>query len=106
MKIENLRKYCLDDKMKWSLHCMKRLRERKISIDDFINCIETGEIIESYPSDYPHPSCLILGSSTMNEPLHVVVVCDESVVFAITAYYPNPKEWEMDMKTRKKREKS
>ncbi|WP_338076022.1 DUF4258 domain-containing protein [Acetobacterium wieringae] len=64
MRIEDLRIFCIEGKIKWSLHAMKRLRERKISIDDFINCINIGEIIEPYPDDYPHPSCLIFGYST------------------------------------------
>ena len=101
MKIEELKTLCIEDKIKWSLHAMKRLRERKISIDDFINCIKTGEIIEPYPDDYPHPSCLIFGYSTAKQPLHVVIGCDKISIYAITAYHPNPREWELDLRTRK-----
>ncbi|MBU4540908.1 MAG: DUF4258 domain-containing protein [Firmicutes bacterium] len=104
MKIENLRTLCIEDKIKWSLHAMKRLRERKISIDDFINVIKAGEIIEPYPDDYPHPSCLIFGYSKANQPLHVVIGCDKTYIYAITAYYPNPKEWELDLRTRIRKE--
>jgi len=101
MKIEDLRKLCAEDKIKWSLHAMKRLRERKISIDDFIYCIKIGEIIEPYPDDYLHPSCLIFGYSMAKQPLHVVIGCDKSFIYAIIAYHPNPEEWELDLKTRK-----
>ena len=101
MKIEDLRTLCTEDKIKWSLHAMKRLSERKISIDDFINCIKIGEIIEPYPDDYPHPSCLIFGYSTAKQPLHIVIGCDKVFIYAITAYYPNIEEWERDLKTRK-----
>jgi len=104
MKIEDLRTLCIEDKIKWSLHAMKRLRERKISIDDFINVIKTGEIIEPYPDDYPHPSCLIFGYSNAKQPLHVVIGCDKVFIYAITAYYPNRKEWELDLKTRMRKE--
>ncbi|MEG0275232.1 MAG: DUF4258 domain-containing protein [Longicatena sp.] len=97
MQIEDLIKCSANNAIKWSLHAMKRLRERKIMIDDFINCIKTGEIIE----DYPLPSCLIFGYSLDDEPLHIVVGCDDQTIYAITAYYPNPDEWEDDLKTRK-----
>ena len=62
-----------------------------------------GEIIRQYPDDRPTPSCLILGWVTENIPLHVVVGCDGTFLYAITAYYPDPDEWEADMKTRKER---
>ena len=75
--------------------------DEKISIDDFINCIKTGEIIEPYPDDYPHPSCLVFGYSTAKQPLHVVIGCDKISIYAITAYHPNPQEWELDLRTRK-----
>ena len=104
LKIDDLRKLCAEgDKIKWSLHAMKRLRERHISLANFETCIMKGEIIRQYPDDRPTPSCLILGWVTENIPLHVVVGCDGTFLYAITAYYPDPDEWEADMKTRKER---
>ena len=82
---------------------MKRLRERHISLANFETCIMKGEISRQYPDDRPTPSCLILGWVTENIPLHVVVGCDGTFLYAITAYYPDPDEWEEDMKTRKER---
>ena len=87
--------------IKWSRHALKRMRERKISVDDFSNCIASGEIIEQYPDSHYHPSCLILGVSVNGKYLHVVIGCDNVYVYAVTAYYPDPNEWELDMKTRK-----
>ena len=99
--LTDLRNLAESDKIKWSLHAMKRLRERHISIDDFINAIATGEIIEQYPDDYPTPSCLLMGITSSGEPLHIVVGCDGTFIYAITAYYPDPNEWKSDLKTRK-----
>ena len=41
--IEEVRKRCESDQIKWSLHAFKRLRERNISKDDYKNSIFTGE---------------------------------------------------------------
>jgi hypothetical protein len=60
-----------------------------------------GEIIEQYPTDYPYPSCLILGLSVSNQHIHVVVGSNMETLWIITAYYPNPDKWENDNKTRK-----
>ena len=63
------------------------MQERDISIDDVSNCIMFGEIIENYPGDFPHPSCLIFGYTIHHKVLHTVVGSDAEVLHIITAYY-------------------
>ena len=65
------------------------------------NC--TGEIIEDYPEDYPNPSCLIFGYNVNGRILHIVAGCDNINIYIITAYYPDTKKFENDLKTRRKR---
>lgn len=43
---------------------------------DVKKCIMNGEIIEDYPDDFPHPSCLIFGHMVNNRIIHVVVSKD------------------------------
>lgn len=83
------------------MHSLKRMRERQINMTDFKSAIMTGDIIEQYPNDRPLPSCLILGQSIANKPLHDVLGTDDDYIYAITAYYPSKTEWEDDFKTRK-----
>ena len=99
--IDDLRYACNEDKIKWSTHAMKRLRERHITRRDFMNSIYTGEIIEYYPEDYRTPGCLVSGVNVSGKPLHTVSGYDDSFIYAITAYYPTPNEWEPDFKTRR-----
>jgi len=61
MIIENIQKLCTDRKIRWSAHSLARIQERGLNRNDVIDCILSGEIIEDYPEDSPHPSCLILG---------------------------------------------
>ena len=74
---------------KLTLHAYERILERKIKTEDIFNVVETGEVIEKYPSDKPYPSCLILGYCE-GKPLHVVVAKDEGtgICFVITSYEP------------------
>ena len=65
------------------------------------SCLQTGEIIEDYPDDFPHPSCLIFGRTKENKILHIVVGSNDDTIFFITAYYPNTDKFETDLKTRK-----
>ncbi len=63
--------------------------------------IETGEIIEEYPTDYPYPSCLLLGISTSEKYLHAVIGVGNGYLWLITAYYPDSKKWDDTYKVRK-----
>lgn len=86
---------------KWTKHCLERMQERDISIDDVKNCIRTGEIIEDYPNDFPYPSCLIFGYTINHKILHTIVGSDGKTLFFITAYYPSTDKFKKDLKTRK-----
>ena len=76
------------------------MQERDISRQDVINCIVYGEIIEDYPEDFPNPSCLIFGYTIDNKVIHTVVGKDD-YIWIITAYFPNTKKFENDLKTRR-----
>ena len=73
MNIEIVQNLYRTAKIKWSIHCLERMQERDISINDVESCLHTGEIIEDYPDDFPHPSCLIFGYTKENKVLHLVV---------------------------------
>ena len=89
-------------KMDVVCHRLERMQERDISRADVKNGIATGEIIEEYPEDYPNPSCLIFGYTVNNRILHIVAGCDNINIYIITAYYPDTKKFENDLKTRRK----
>lgn len=101
MRIEDIQKFCQQSKIKWYKHALERMQERDISRNDVKNCIMHGEIIEDYPDDFPHPSCLIFGYTVEKRVIHVVVSKGEDNIGIITAYIPNLQKFEADLKTRK-----
>ncbi len=103
--IEDFRKINKSENIIITLHGQLRLNERGITIDDVMNAINNGDIIEHYPDDFPFPSCLILGLSVQNTYIHIVVSMDEDKIYLITAYIPKSDKWEADFKTRKEAKK-
>jgi hypothetical protein len=101
LSVDDFRKLCTPEKFQITLHAARRLKQRGIVLDDIVNCIMCGEIIEQYPTDYPYPSCLILGSSINQELIHVVIGSDMNYLWIITAYKPDKEKWSNDFKTRK-----
>lgn len=102
-RIENFREINTLEKIAITKHAKERLEERGVRVDDITRCIDTGEIIMQYEDDKPLPSCLILGKTTDNNYIHIVLSKDEDFIYLITAYYPDPTQWEPDLKTRKER---
>lgn len=101
MNIEEIRKLCDEGAFKWTTQIVARLQERGIEPSDIRNCIKTGAIIEQYPDDYPHPSCLVFGNSLQGRALHTVVGVSSGFLWLVTAYHPTPDKWENDNMTRK-----
>ena len=102
MDIEQLQKLLnVSSNIKWSKHCLERMQERDISIADVKSCLQTGEIIEDYPNDFPHPSCLIFGHTKEDKILHIVVGSDSNRLWVRIAYAPSTDNLEKDLKTRK-----
>ena len=102
ISITDLQKLCADGAIRWTEHVLKRLLQRGISQASVVQAVLSGEVIEQYPDDYPFPSCLLLGSTAAGTALHVVCGQGPGEVWMITAYRPDPAEWEDDLKTRKK----
>lgn len=103
LDIKKLCKLYEDDKIFFTAHVLQRCKQRNIRPQDIRNCVNTGEIIEQYPDDFPDPSCLIFGYSLNDKILHVVVSCNGESAKIVTAYYPSNDKFENDMKTRKEK---
>ena len=99
--IDELKDLIKTNKIQWRGHILIRMQQRGIKISDVINCISNGEIIEYYVSDYPFPSCLILGFTDNNIGIHVVCAVGEEYVWMITTYYPDRDHWYEDLKVRR-----
>ncbi len=89
--------------IKFRMHAVKRMFERKITEKDVIEVIKNGEIVINYPDDQPYPSCLQL-AIVNGRPLHVVSAIneEEQTIIIITVYEPDPMLWDKTFKKRVK----
>ena len=103
MDIEAIQTKVRDGKYIVSFTHTEKVRLRKIEAKEIEEAICKGTIIEPYPDDPRGPSYLILGFTSQNRPLHVVCGrIEDDEILIITAYEPDPKEWEADWRTRKR----
>jgi hypothetical protein len=74
--------------------------ERMISTEEVRNVIFEGVVIENYPKDPRGHSCLMLGIGYKDRPIHIVCAPKQDYLAIITAYVPDPNEWQKDFKER------
>jgi hypothetical protein len=79
-----------------------RLQGRYITRGEILAAVGSYEIIESYPEDKYLPSYLILAKHE-SYGFHVLFATDVEGdnVRVVTAYHPDPGEWEPDLRTRR-----
>ncbi len=90
-------------KLVFRQHAIRRMFERRISVEDVNAALANGKTIEDYPDDKPYPSQLLLGYAGAR-PLHVVAAdnATEGERIIITVYEPDPAQWEPTFTLRKK----
>ena len=92
-----------ENKVHWTYHVNMRLAGRHISRDDIFGSADSYDVIESYPEDKYLPSYLVLVTSEPSS-FHVPVAVDVEgdKLRVVTAYRPNPDDWESDLRTRRR----
>jgi len=86
----------------WTYHVNMRLAGRFIPRESIVGVVETLELVEAYPDDKYLPSDLVLGRADADG-LHVLVAVDVEGdnVRIVTAYHPDPAEWQDELRTRR-----
>jgi len=76
-------------------HADEEVHNDQLTLDEVLDSVLYGEIIETYPLDRPYPSCLIYGVNACDDPIHSVWAYNCSTLWAvlITVYRPDPARW-------------
>lgn len=80
----------------YTRHARKRILEKGLSVEAIEQTVASPQaVVEEYPDDTPFPSRLVLGRDG-DTPLHVVVAEDtaRATLYVVTAYHPDPAEWQ------------
>ena len=99
--IEHLRQKISRGQMEYSLHAVRQMIERGITPAEVAQTLLAGEVIEDYSDDKYGPSCLICGETKGRRVLHVQCTHpSRPLVKIVTAYEPDPAEWDKTFKQR------
>ena len=93
--IQEIRRKFRELQYEYSLHGADQAILRRILRHEVEEAVESGTVIEDYPSDKYGPSCLIAGRTNASRPLHIqCTYASRPRVKIITVYQPDPAEWD------------
>ncbi|HBQ58154.1 MAG TPA: hypothetical protein DD671_00605 [Balneolaceae bacterium] len=84
-----------DENFEFSRHAVDQSILRNISVQEIREVFTKKiEILEKYPNDKYGPSCLILGFTHSDRPIHIQCSYpSRPILKIITLYEPDPKKW-------------
>ena len=102
--LEFIRQCVVEKRMYWTYHVTMRMERRSISRQMILESVESYDLVESYPDDKYLPSYLVWARHG-EEIFHILFATDVANhnVRIVTAYRPNPEEWERGYKRRQVR---
>ena len=98
-----LRRQVLEAASRFLPHAIRQMsrRDRMITAAEVRSVIMRGEIVEDYPEDARGHSCLLAGSGDAGQNVHVACSPKDEYLAVITAYVPDPRDWEPNFRVRR-----
>lgn len=88
--IEEIRQKITGNLFEFSKHAVDQSILRDIRVQEVIEVIITGQVIEDYPDDEYEPSCLVSGLTQANRNIHIQCSYpSRPLIKIITLYEPN-----------------
>ena len=74
-------------------HAHQEMVAEDFTLDDVLQALGAGQVLENYPDHKRGACCLIHGVTETGRHLHLVCTTAVPVLIIITAYEPKPPKW-------------
>ena len=93
MALERVRRQAATETFRITQHAHHEMIEEEITLDEILEAIANGHVLENYPEHLRGACCLVNGTTRGGRPLHVVCTTTLPVLIIITAYEPKAPRW-------------
>ena len=90
----SLRDQAAREALRITQHAQGEMTEEEITLDDALDALQSGQILENYPEHRRGACCLVCGYTRHRRPLHLVCTTARPLLILITVYEPKPPKWE------------
>ena len=91
--LEQMRAQADVENIRITQHAQQEMAEEDITLDEVLEAIATGQVLENYPEHRRGACCLLNGLTKKGRPLHIVCTTVRPVLIIITVYEPKPPKW-------------
>ena len=91
--LEQIRVQAAAENIRITQHAQQEMVEEDIALDEVLQVIATGQILENYPEHRRGACCVLNGMTRQSRPLHIVCTTAQPVLIIITVYEPKPPKW-------------
>jgi hypothetical protein len=91
--LEQIRAQANTGSIRVTQHAQQEMAEEDITLDEVLEAIATGQILENYPEHRRGACCLLNGPTRKSRPLHIVCTTTLPMLIIITVYEPKPPKW-------------
>ena len=82
-----------EENIRFTVHAQQEMVEEAITLDEVLEAIKVGHILENYPEHRRGACCLLNGFTSNRRPLHIVCTTVRPTLILITVYEPKPPKW-------------
>lgn len=79
--------------LRLTAHAREAMRDEAITLDEVLEAMATGEMLENYPEHRRGACCLRAGRTAAARPLPMVCTSTQPVLVLMTVYEPQPPKW-------------
>jgi len=91
--LEQIRSQADTENIRITQHAQQEMAEEGIVLNEVLEAIATGQILENYPEHRRGACCLLNGVTKEGRPLHIVCTTARPVLIIITVYQAKPPKW-------------
>ncbi|MCJ7674545.1 MAG: DUF4258 domain-containing protein [Sedimentisphaerales bacterium] len=91
--LEEIRAQADTENIRITQHAQQEMAEEGIALNEVLEAIATGQILENYPEHRRGACCLLNGVTKEGRPLHIVCTTARPVLIIITVYQAKPPKW-------------
>jgi hypothetical protein len=99
--LEQIRAQADTENIRITQHAQQEMAEENITLDEVLEAIATGQILENYPEHRRGACCLLNGVTQKGRPLHIVCTMVQPVLIIIKVYEPKPPKWTTPIQRRR-----
>ena len=91
--LDRIREQALADNVRVTRHAQQEMVEEDISLDDVLEAISQGTVLEDYAQHRRGACCLVYGHIRAGRAIHVVCTTARPTLVIITVYEPKLPKW-------------